>query len=66
MAAEIADLYQIDLHSIQIDLLKKWLSLTTQEPNDTLDETIYNNLNVSNVEDTSADDVLVSKDLIQR
>lgn len=47
MAQEIAELNQLDFHNIQMVLLNNWLSFSSQESNDTLEATFYNDLDVT-------------------
>lgn len=55
---EIADLHQLDFHELQIGLLQKWLSFSTNDSSGGLDETFYSDLNVtvSNIETEISND----------
>lgn len=47
VSKEIAELHGLDINEIQLNLLKKWLSFSTFDSNETLEETFYNDLNAS-------------------
>lgn len=47
VSREIAELHGLNINEIQLDLLKKWLSFSSLDTNETLEETFYNDLNAS-------------------
>lgn len=54
VSKEIAELHGLEFHGIQLDLLKDWLSFSTLDSNQTLEETFYNdtlNASVMKVDD---------------
>lgn len=64
VSKEIADLHGLKFHEIQLDLLKKWLSFSTLDTNETLEETFYNDLNASVVK--IEDEVEINNDSVAR
>lgn len=61
---EVAELHGLNFYEIQMDLLKKWLSFTTLDTNETLEETFYNDLNASVVK--IEDDVEIDNESVAR
>lgn len=47
MAEEISELHTLNLREIQISLLEKWLSDSSESHTDNMDETFYEDLNTT-------------------
>lgn len=61
-AKEIAELHQLNFTQIQVELLEKWLSSSVDVNGGSLDETFYEDLNMSvNVEDDTNSDECIAR-----
>lgn len=61
-AKEIAELHQLNFTQIQVELLEKWLSSSVDVNGGSLDETFYEDLNMSvNVEDDTSSDECIAR-----